>query len=196
MPTKQKETEAARGTFVSDIEEIRRRARQHMDKGAVTEGYRADRETVIRLLNEALATEIVCVLRYKYHYFMAGGINSQSVKQEFLEHATEEQQHADMISERITQLDGKPNYNPDGLATRSHSEYKEGVSLVDMIREDLVAERIAIESYGDMIRFLGNDDPTSRRLMETILATEEQHADDMKTLLETITQQEAQARRK
>lgn len=196
MPTKQKETEAVRGTFVSDIEEIRRRARQHMDKGAVTEGYRADRETVIRLLNEALATEIVCVLRYKYHYFMAGGINSQSVKQEFLEHATEEQQHADMISERITQLDGKPNYNPDGLATRSHSEYKEGVSLVDMIREDLVAERIAIESYGDMIRFLGNDDPTSRRLMETILATEEQHADDMKTLLETITQQEAQARRK
>src|SRR5512135_2964361 len=125
MPTKQKQTEAARGTFVSDIEEIRRRARQHMDKGAVTEGYRADRETVIRLLNEALATEIVCVLRYKYHYFMAGGINSKSVKQEFLEHATEEQQHADMISEPITQLDGKPNYNPDGLATRSHSEYKE-----------------------------------------------------------------------
>jgi bacterioferritin len=196
MPTKEKEAGAGRGAFVSDIEEIRRRARQHMEKGAVTEGYRADRETVIRLLNEALATEIVCVLRYKYHYFMASGINSQSVKQEFLEHANEEQQHADLIAERITQLDGKPNYNPDGLATRSHSEYKEGVSLVDMIREDLVAERIAIESYGDMIRFLGNDDPTSRRLMEQILATEEQHADDMKTLLETITKQEEEARRR
>lgn len=194
MPTKEMNTD--RGAFVSDIEEIRRRARQHMEKGAVTEGYRADRETVIRLLNEALATEIVCVLRYKYHYFMASGINSQSVKQEFLEHANEEQQHADMIAERITQLDGKPNYNPDGLATRSHSEYKEGASLVDMIREDLVAERIAIESYGDMIRFLGNDDPTSRRLMEQILATEEQHADDMKTLLETITQQQEQGRKK
>ena len=196
MPTKEMETGAGRGAFVSDIEEIRKRARQHMDKGAVTEGYRADRETVIRLLNEALATEIVCVLRYKYHYFMASGINSQSVKQEFLEHANEEQQHADMISERITQLDGRPNYDPHGLATRSHSEYKEGVSLVDMIREDLVAERIAIESYGDMIRFLGNDDPTSRRLMEQILATEEQHADDMKTLLETITKQEEQAHRR
>ncbi|HKB69487.1 MAG TPA: DUF892 family protein [Thermoanaerobaculia bacterium] len=196
MTTKEMQKETAPGAFVSDIEEIRRRARQHMERGAVTEGYRADRETVIRLLNEALATEIVCVLRYKYHYFMAGGINSQSVKQEFLEHANEEQQHADMIAERITQLDGKPNYDPDGLATRSHSEYKEGVSLVDMIREDLVAERIAIESYGDMIRFLGNDDPTSRRLMEQILATEEQHADDMKTLLETITQQEEQARKR
>jgi bacterioferritin len=190
-----KKKSAGRGAFVSDIEEIRRRARQHMEKGAVTEGYRADRETVIRLLNEALATEIVCVLRYKYHYFMASGINSQSVKQEFLEHANEEQQHADVISERIAQLDGKPNYNPDGLATRSHSEYKEGASLVDMIREDLVAERIAIESYGEMIRFLGNDDPTSRRLMEQILAKEEEHADDMKTLLETIQKQQEQARR-
>jgi len=196
MATKETGKGAGSGAFVSDVEEIRRRARQHMDRGAVTEGYRADRETVIRLLNEALATEIVCVLRYKYHYFMAGGINSQSVKQEFLEHANEEQQHADMIAERITQLDGKPNYDPEGLATRSHSEYREGVSLVEMIREDLVAERIAIESYGDMIRFLANDDPTSRRLMETILATEEQHADDMKTLLETITQQEKQARRR
>ena len=196
MATRENRKGVGSGSFVSDVEEIRRRARQHMDRGAVTEGYRADRETVIRLLNEALATEIVCVLRYKYHYFMAGGINSQSVKQEFLEHANEEQQHADMIAERITQLDGKPNYDPEGLATRSHSEYREGVSLVEMIREDLVAERIAIESYGDMIRFLANDDPTSRRLMETILATEEQHADDMKTLLETITQQEKQARRR
>ncbi len=186
MPTKTEES--VRGPFVSDIEEIRRRARQHMEKGAVTEGYRADRETVVRLLNEALATEIVCVLRYRYHYAMAGGINSQSVKEEFLEHANDEQEHADRIAERITQLDGKPNYDPEGLATRSHSEYHEGASLVDMIREDLVAERIAIESYGDIIRFLGNDDPTSRRLMEEILAKEEEHADDMRTLLETMTQ--------
>lgn len=186
MPTK--EPKAASRTFVSDIEEIRRRARQHMEKGAVTEGYRADRETVIRLLNEALATEIVCVLRYRYHYAMAGGISSQSVRQEFLEHANDEQQHADLIAERITQLDGKPNYDPEGLATRSHSEYREGSSLVEMIREDLVAERIAIESYGEIVRFLANDDPTSRRLMEEILAKEEEHADDMKTLLETVTQ--------
>jgi bacterioferritin len=192
MTTKEMEREPS-GTFVRDIEEIRRRARQHMESGAVTPGYRADRGAVVRLLNEALATEIVCVLRYKYHYFMAGGINSQAVKEEFLEHANEEQQHADMIAERITQLDGKPNYDPQGLATRSHSEYREGASLVDMIREDLVAERIAIESYSDMVRFLGNDDPTTRRMMEEILATEEQHADDMKTLLETISQQERQA---
>ena len=183
MKTKETET---RGSFVSDVEELRRRARKHMEKGAVTEGYKADRATVIKLLNEALATEIVCVLRYKYHYYMASGIDSQAVKTEFLEHANEEQQHADMIAERITQLDGAPNYNPEGLAARSHSEYKEGRSLVDMIREDLVAERVAIESYSEIIRFLGNDDPTSRRLMEGILATEEQHADDMKTLLETI----------
>ncbi|HET7452371.1 MAG TPA: DUF892 family protein [Thermoanaerobaculia bacterium] len=185
MPTREKQT--AGRAFVSDIEEIRRRARQHMEKGAVTEGYRADRKTVIRILNEALATEIVCVLRYRYHYAMAGGISSQSVRQEFLQHANDEQQHADLIAERITQLDGKPNYDPEGLATRSHSEYKEGSSLVDMIREDLVAERIAIESYGEIVRFLGNDDPTSRRLMEEILAKEEEHADDMRTLLETMT---------
>jgi len=183
METKEKE---ARGPFLSDIEELRQRARRHMEKGAVTEGYKADRSTVIKILNEALATEIVCVLRYKYHYYMANGIDSQAVKQEFLEHANEEQQHADLIAERITQLDGAPNYNPDGLSARSHSEYKEGTTLVDMIREDLVAERVAIESYSEIIRYLGNDDPTSRRLMEQILATEEQHADDMKTLLETI----------
>jgi len=176
----------ARGPFLSDIQELRRRARQHMDQGAVTEGYKADRTTVVKILNEALATEIVCVLRYKFHYYMASGIDSQAVKEEFLEHATEEQQHADMISERITQLDGKPNYNPEGLASRSHSEYKEGTTLVDMIREDLIAERVAIESYSEIIRYLGDDDPTTRRLMEQILAAEEQHADDMKTLLETI----------
>ncbi len=172
--------------FLSDIRELRERARRHIQEGAVTENYRADRETVVRVLNEALATEIVCVLRYKRHYFMASGINAQAVAQEFLEHATEEQDHADRIAGRITQLNGEPNLNPEGLATRSHSEYVEGKTLVDMIREDLVAERVAIESYSEIIRFLGNDDPTSRRLMEEILAKEEEHAQDMQTLLETF----------
>jgi bacterioferritin len=191
MKTKEK---SAGGPFLSDIQELRRRARQHMEKGAVTEGYKADRATVVKLLNEALATEIVCVLRYKFHYFMASGIDSQAVKTEFLEHANEEQQHADMISERITQLDGRPNYNPEGLSSRSHSEYKEGTTLLDMIREDLVAERVAIESYSEMIRYVGDDDPTTRRMLEGILATEEQHADDMKTLLETIGKKQGQGR--
>ena len=191
MKTKEKD---AQGPFLSDIQELRRRARQHMEKGAVTEGYKADRGTVVKLLNEALATEIVCVLRYKYHYFMASGIDSQAVKTEFLEHANEEQQHADLISERIVQLDGKPNYNPEGLSGRSHSEYKEGTTLLDMIREDLVAERVAIESYSEMIRYIGDDDPTTRRMLEGILATEEQHADDMKTLLETIGKKQGQGR--
>jgi len=191
MKAKEKDV---RGPFLSDVQELRRRARQHMEKGAVTEGYKADRETVVKLLNEALATEIVCVLRYKFHYFMASGIDSQAVKTEFLEHANEEQQHADMISERITQLDGRPNYNPEGLSSRSHSEYKEGTTLLDMIREDLVAERVAIESYSEMIRYLGDDDPTTRRMLEGILATEEQHADDMKTLLETIGKKQGQGR--
>jgi bacterioferritin len=191
MKSREKEV---RGPFLSDVQELRRRARQHMEKGAVTEGYKADRETVVKILNEALATEIVCVLRYKFHYFMASGIDSQAVKTEFLEHANEEQQHADMISERITQLDGRPNYNPEGLSSRSHSEYKEGTTLLDMIREDLVAERVAIESYSEMIRYLGDDDPTTRRMLEGILATEEQHADDMKTLLETIGKKQGQGR--
>jgi bacterioferritin len=158
-----------------------------MEKGAVTEGYRADRETVIRILNEALATEIVCVLRYKRHYYMASGIHAQAVAQEFLEHANEEQGHADQIAERIVQLDGEPNFSPDGLSSRSHSEYVEGTTLLDMLKEDLVAERIAIESYGEIVRYLGADDPTTRRLMESILAVEEEHADDLKTLLETLT---------
>src|SRR6059058_6128275 len=170
-----------RGPFVSDIEEIRRRARQHIENGAVTDGYRADRETVIRVLNEALATEIVCVLRYKRHHYMAKGIHSQAVAEEFLEHANEEQGHADQIAARIVQLDGAPNFSPEGLLTRSHSEYVEGETLVDMIREDLVAERVAIESYSEIVRYLENNDPTSRRLMEEILAKEEEHADDMKT---------------
>ncbi len=155
-----------------------------MERGALTEGYKADRDTVLRLLNEALATELVCVLRYKRHQFMAAGLNSEAVAAEFKEHASEEQDHADRIAERITQLDGEPNFSPDGLLMRSHSEYVEGKSLVDMIQEDLVAERIAVESYSEIVRYLGDKDPTSRRLMEEILAKEEEHADDMKTLLE------------
>jgi len=181
------------GQFVSDLNEIRRRAREHIQKGAVTEAYRGDRETVIRLLNEALATELVCVLRYKRHYYMATGIHAQVVAEEFLEHANEEQQHADKIAERITQLDGAPDFNPEVLAKRSHSQYVEGTSLVDMIREDLIAERIAIESYSEIIRYLGSDDPTSRRVMEEVLAKEEEHADDMKKLIESVGRAEAQA---
>ncbi len=175
--------------FLSDIQEIRRRARQHMTKGAVTDGYKADLETVLKVLNEALATEIVCVLRYKRHHFMAKGLNAQSIADEFAEHAAEEQSHADMIAARITQLDGEPNFNPEGLLTRSHSEYKEGKTLVEMIQEDLVAERIAIESYSEIVRFLGNDDPTSRRLMEEVLAKEEEHAEDMLSLLDRVGKQ-------
>lgn len=176
----------AQGDFVSDIDAIRKRARQHIEDGAVTDSYKGNRETVIRILNDALATELVCVLRYKRHYYMASGINSEAVREEFLEHAGEEQEHADAIAERITQLDGAPDLNPEGLVDRSHSQYVEGTTLVDMIREDLVAERIAIDSYRDIIRYLGENDPTSRRLMEKILAKEEEHADDMKTLLENL----------
>lgn len=172
-----------RGTFITDVQEIRRRAREHIEQGPVTEGYHADRGMVIKLLNEALATEIVCTLRYKRHYFMAQGIYAEPVAQEFQEHAAQEQEHADQIAERITQLGGEPNFNPDGLLTRSHSEYVEGDSLTDMIREDLVAERIAIDSYAEMVRYFGNDDPTSRRMMEGILAREEEHADDLVKLL-------------
>ena len=172
--------------FLTDIETIRKRARQHIEKGAVTEGYKGDRETVIRLLNEALATEIVCILRYKRHYYMATGIHAQAVAAEFLEHANEEQGHADQIAERITQLGGAPNFNPEGLLTRSHAEYVEGDSLVDMIKENLVAERIAIDSYAEMARYFGDKDSTSRRMIESILAMEEQHADDLATLLTRI----------
>lgn len=152
----------------------------------MTEGYQADREAVIRILNEALATEIVCVLRYKYHYHAASGIHAKSVAAEFLEHANEEQQHADQLAERITQLGGKPNLSPEGLLTRSHSEYVEGDDLATMLREDLIAERIAIDSYREIVQFLGNDDPTTRRMMEEILAKEEEHAEDLSTLLEQL----------
>ena len=172
--------------FLTDIKTLRDRARQHIENGAVTEGYSADRETVVKLLNEALATEIVCVLRYRRHYFMATGINAESVAAEFLQHSNEEQGHADQLAQRIVQLKGEPNFNPEGLLTRSHAEYAEGTSLVDMIKEDLVAERIAIDSYREMIAYFGNDDPTSRRMMEGILAMEEEHADDLVSLLEKI----------
>jgi bacterioferritin len=176
----------AKGEFVTDLKEIRRRARQHIEQGAVTETYRANREVVLKILNEALATEIVCVLRYKRHYFMANGIHAQPVADEFQEHATQEQEHADQIAERITQLGGAPNLNPDGMTSRSHSEYVEGTSLIDMIREDLVAERVAIDSYKEMIDYIGDDDVTTRRMLESILAVEEEHADDLVNLLATL----------
>ena len=172
--------------FLTDIKTLRERARQHIENGAVTQGYSADRETVIKLLNEALATEIVCTLRYRRHYFMASGINAESVAAEFLQHANEEQGHADQIAQRIVQLQGEPNFNPEGLLTRSHAEYVEGTSLTDMIKEDLVAERIAIDSYREMISYLGSDDPTSRRMMEDILAVEEEHADDLVNMLQKM----------
>jgi len=170
-------------SFVQDIQALRDRARQHIEDGAQTSDYRADRDTVLRLLNEALATEIVCVLRYRRHYLMAEGMNADSVKVEFLTHAGEEQLHADQLAARIVQLGGEPNLSPTGLAERSHSEYVEGEDLEDMIKEDLVAERIAIESYREMIAFVGSDDPTTRRLLEEILAKEEEHAEDLVSLL-------------
>jgi bacterioferritin len=172
------------GAFLSDIQTLRKRAREHIAEGAITPGYHADREVVVKLLNEALATELVCVLRYKRHYYMAKGIHSEAVAAEFQEHAAEEQQHADQIAERITQLGGAPDFSPEGLATRSHAEYVEGESLEDMIKEDLVAERIAIDSYREMVEYLGSNDVTTRRMMEGILAKEEEHADDLASLLE------------
>ncbi|MFZ5654974.1 MAG: ferritin-like domain-containing protein [Pseudomonadota bacterium] len=172
--------------FLTDIQILRKRAREHLEQGAVTPGYGADRDTVVKLLNEALATELVCVLRYKRHFFMATGINAQSVAAEFLQHANEEQAHADQIAQRIVQLGGAPNFSPDGLASRSHAEYVEGDNLLDMIREDLVAERIAIDSYREMIAYLGDRDSTTRRMLEGILAMEEEHADDLVGLLEEM----------
>jgi bacterioferritin len=169
--------------FLSDIETIRKRARSQIEQGAVTPDYAIDRETAVRILNEALATEIVCTLRYRRHHFMATGIHSESVKEEFMQHAQEEQGHADEISARIVQLGGAPNLNPEGLLSRSHAEYVEGETLLDMIKEDLVAERIAIESYREMVEFFGSRDSTTRVLLEKILAVEEEHAEDMASLL-------------
>jgi bacterioferritin len=172
--------------FVSDLKRIKERARAHMEQGAVTENYKADLKAVIKVLNDVLATEIVCVLRYKRHYFMAAGINSDGAKAEFLQHANEEQQHADWIATRITQLNGEPNFNPEGLSSRSHSEYAEGTDLTSMLKEDLFAERIAIESYAEIARWLGNDDSTTRKMIEEILKMEEEHAEDLKSLLEKM----------
>ncbi len=169
--------------FLTDVQELRKRARKHIEEGAVTEGYRANRDTVVKLLNEALATEIVCVLRYRRHYFMAQGIDADPIATEFLQHANEEQGHADQIAGRIVQLGGSPNFSPDGLLMRSHSEYVEGTTLVEMIKEDLVAERVAIDSYTEMIRYIGEDDITTRRMLEGILAVEEEHADDLSSFL-------------
>jgi bacterioferritin len=172
--------------FLSDVKTLRERARQNMMNGAVTEGYKADRDQVIKVLNDVLATELVCTLRYRRHYYMASGINSEAVKDEFLQHAKDEEQHAEWVATRIVQLNGAPNFNPEGLTTRSHSEYAEGSDLISMIREDLVAERIAIQSYSEIVRWLSDRDPTSRKVIEEILKTEEDHAEDMKTLLERM----------
>lgn len=172
--------------MLSNIKELRDRARKHIEDGAVTARYPLDQVRAVAILNEALATEIVCVLRYRHHYFMAAGIHSASVASEFLAHSIEEQEHADWLAARIRQLGGKPDFNPATLLERSHAEYREGASLADMIREDLVAERIAVESYREIITFFGQDDPTSRRLIEEILAKEEEHADELADLLVAV----------
>ena len=176
----------ANTTFITDVEALRKRARQHVDEGSVTAGYSADRQTVLKLLNDSLATELVCVLRYRRHHFMARGIHSQSVAQEFLDHSNEEQGHADELAERIVQLGGAPDFAPATLASRSHAEYVEGDTLASMITENLVAERIAIDSYRGIIKYLGDNDPTTRRMIEGILAVEEEHADDLADLLVTF----------
>jgi len=173
----------------TDVQELRRRARTHIESGAVTQGYQGDRETILRLLNDALATEIVCVLRYRSHYYLARGIHYEAVAKEFWDHSNEEQGHADELAERIVQLGGKPNFHPEGLLSRSHAEYIEGSTLEEMIKENLIAERIAIDSYGEMIRYIGDKDPTTRRMLEGILETEEQHADDLAEFLTDVSEE-------
>ncbi|WP_269857642.1 ferritin-like domain-containing protein [Streptomyces sp. RPT161] len=175
--------------FLTDIETIRERARREIDKGPVTDAYGADLERVLRVLNEALATEIVCTLRYKRHYYTASGLLAEPVAAEFLEHANEEQQHADKLAQRIVQLGGEPDFNPDTLTKRSHAEYDASMDLVDMLREDLVAERVAVASYTEIIQWLGTGDPTTRRVFEELLAQEEEHADDLRGLLERVPRQ-------
>lgn len=180
---------AQSSSFVIDVQKIRDRARADIAQGAVTGGYQADRSTVIRLLNEALATEIVCNLRYRRHYFMSGalgGIAGFAIQDELLEHANQEQEHADRIAERIVQLGGEPNFNPEGLTSRAHADYAEGNELADMLREDLIAERIAIDTYGEIVRYIGDKDPTTRRLFEDILEQEEEHADDLSDFLQRL----------
>jgi bacterioferritin len=171
---------------LTDVQTLRKRARQHVEQGAVTEGYQADRQEILRLLNESLATELVCVLRYKRHYFMASGIKASVAAEEFLEHANQEAEHADKLAERIVQLGGEPDFNPDNLTKNSHAQYVAGNSLKEMVLEDLVAERIAIDSYREIIQYIGDTDPTTRRIFEDILAQEEEHADDMSDLLQGL----------
>ncbi|HDS1737429.1 MULTISPECIES: ferritin-like domain-containing protein [Pseudomonas] len=171
---------------LTDVKTLRERARQHVEQGAVTEGYNADREKILQVLNESLATELVCVLRYKRHYFMASGIKASVAAAEFLEHANQEAEHADKLAERIVQLGGEPDFNPDNLTKNSHAQYVAGNSLKEMVLEDLVAERIAIDSYREIIQFIGESDPTTRRIFEDILAQEEEHADDMADLLQGL----------
>ncbi len=177
---------AADLAILSDIKTLRARARKDIEEGAVTSGYAADRKVVIKLLNEALATELVCVLRYKRHHFMAKGIHSESIKAEFLQHANEEMAHADLLAKRITELGGEPDFSPDGLSQRSHAEYVAGDTLNTMIKEDLIAERIAIESYREMIAYLADADPTTQKLLKEILAMEEEHAEDLASLMSNI----------
>jgi bacterioferritin len=171
---------------LSDVSSLRQRARVNVENGAVTEGYSADRETVLRLLNESLATELVCILRYKRHYYMAKGLKANVAATEFLEHAQQEAEHADLLAERIVQLGGEPEFNPDTLSKNSHAQYVAGNTLKDMVYEDLVAERIAIDSYREIIQYIGEQDPTTRRIFETILAQEEEHADDMADILKDL----------
>jgi bacterioferritin len=171
---------------LTDKTTLRTRARQNVDNGAVTESYSADREEVIRLLNESLATELVCTLRYKRHYFMATGLKASVAAGEFLEHAQQEAEHADRLAERIVQLGGEPEFNPDLLSGLSHAEYKAGNNLKEMVYEDLVAERIAIDTYREIVQYIGDKDPTTRRIFEDILAQEEEHADDMADILRDL----------
>ena len=169
--------------YLTDVPTLREHARRDVGAGAVTAGYHANRDEVIKLLNEALATELVCVLRYRRHHFMARGLEAKSIADEFLVHAQQELDHADRIAARIVQLGGEPDFAPDSLSARSHAEYVPGASLIDMIREDLIAERIAIDSYREMAQYLGEQDPTTRRMIEEILAVEEEHADELSDFL-------------
>ena len=184
MSQSRKDNESQSKPFLTDVKTLRERARQHLSQGAVTDTYRGDVKRTIEILQAVLATEIVCVLRYTMHAISATGISSESVKSEFAEHAKEEQQHMTSVAERINQLGGAPNFNPEGLATRSASQYAEGENLVDMIKENLIAERIAVDHYRELIRFFGDDDPTTRVMLEGILGKEEEHANDMQDLLD------------
>jgi bacterioferritin len=174
------------GDFLTDVQTLRARAREHIEKGPITDAYGADIDRVISVLNEALATEIVCTLRYRRHYYTATGIDAGPVAAEFLQHANEEQQHADRIAARIAQLNGEPDFNPDTLTARSHAEYDASSGLLEMVKEDLVAERIAIASYSEIITWLGDSDPTTRRMFEDILGVEEEHATDLLEFLEKM----------